>query len=72
MVGQIVAALFTWVFLSPYADWCRSHELLCFQSANKSNAILASMLTAGFAVGARLPWLYSAAMPAKNRLERIA
>jgi len=68
--GQIAAAFFTWLFLSPYTEWCRSHELLCFQSANKSNAILASMLTAGFALGARLPWLYSAAMPAKNRLEK--
>jgi hypothetical protein len=70
MLGQIVAAFFTWLFLSPYTEWCHSHELLCFQSANKSNAILASMLTAGFALGARLPWLYSAAMPVKNRLEQ--
>jgi hypothetical protein len=68
--GQLVAAFFTWLFLPPYTEWCRSHELLCFLSANKSNAILASMLTAGFALGARLPWLYSAAMPANNRLER--
>jgi hypothetical protein len=70
MLGQIVAAFFTWLFLSPYTEWCHSHELLCFQSANKSNAILASMLTAGFALGARLPWLYGSAMPVKNRLER--
>jgi hypothetical protein len=69
-LGQIVAGLFTWLFLSPYTEWCRSHELLCFQSANKSNAILAGLLTAGFALGARLPWLYSAAMPANNRWDR--
>jgi hypothetical protein len=69
LTSQIVAAFFTWLFLSPYTEWCRLHELLCFQSANKSNAILAGMLTLGFALGARLPWLYSAAMPANNRLE---
>jgi hypothetical protein len=70
MSGQIVAAFFTWLFLAPYTDWCQSHELLCFQSANKSNAILASVLTAGFALGARLPWLYSDAMPPNNGLEQ--
>jgi hypothetical protein len=70
MSGQIVAAFLTWLFLSPYTEWCRSHELLCFQAANKSNALLASMLTAGFALGARLPWLYSAVLPANDRLER--
>ena len=70
MSGQIVAAFFTWLFLAPYIDWCQSHELLCFQSANKSNAILASVLTAGFALGARLPWLYSDAMPPSNGLEQ--
>lgn len=70
MLSQLVAACFTWIFLSPYTDWCKAHELLCFKTANKSNAILAGLLTAGFALGARLPWLFSSAMPANNRLEQ--
>ena len=51
ILGQMVAAFFTRLFLSPYTKWCRAHELGCFQTANKSNATLAIMLTAGFALG---------------------
>jgi hypothetical protein len=52
--GQLVAACFS----------------LCFSSDYISNAVLAGLLTMGFVLAARLPWLRSPAMPANQRLER--
>ncbi|MGY3265553.1 hypothetical protein [Lysobacter sp. HA35] len=60
------AAVAGWALLAPYNVWCSSHASACALESFDASLALGVPVAVAFALGARLPWLRSASLPANN------
>jgi hypothetical protein len=60
IVAAIIGSLYaSYVFVSPYNDWCTSNSTKCVASNFRSVFIACALVGIGFSFGARLPFLRS-------------